>query len=462
MATLLENMGLISYAELFSMLLKLDHTVLISDENITVMDTKFTDIPVCLYLPKKKSESQRRAVIFIHGGAFVMGSCRQTAYDFLNRWTANKLGAVVVGIELAPQYQFPVPLEDVISVVRFFLQDNILAKYGVDPSRICISGDSSGGTLAAKVTQLHGPILSRDMAIKMGCLYLTKDKALPQAVRENQHMPHGSRHLFKKSINSLSHCEETGERDIMGFKALCNIEEYWKVIALFTVAKTCTFMDMCFENLGIMKHGDLISMIFSLDYTQPLSDENVTVTDTKFVDTPVRLYLPKRKSEIRRPAVIYIHGGGFCFGSFKQNAYDSLNRWTANKLNAVVVGLDYRLAPQHHFPAQFEDSFTAVKFFLQDKILRKYGVDPTRICLSGDSSGGNLAAAVTQQGYRLAPKYHFPNQFEDVCNALKWFLHQDVLDKYGVDPERIGIPGDSAGGNLAAAVTQQVCPSPWL
>ncbi|VFV19188.1 arylacetamide deacetylase-like 2, partial [Lynx pardinus] len=73
---------------------------------------------------------------------------------------------------------------------------------------------------------------------------------------------------------------------------------------------------MCFENLGIIRHGDLISMIFSLDYTQPLSDENVTETDTAFVGTPVHLYLPKRKSEIPRPAVIYIHGGGFCFGSF--------------------------------------------------------------------------------------------------------------------------------------------------
>lgn len=58
--------------------------------------------------------------------------------------------------------------------------------------------------------------------------------------------------------------------------------------------------------------------------------------------------------------------------------------------------------------------------------------------------------------YRLAPKYHFPNHFEDVYNSLKWFLHQNVLDKYGVDPERIGISGDSAGGNLVAAVTQQV------
>ncbi|KAK1344216.1 hypothetical protein QTO34_014781 [Cnephaeus nilssonii] len=63
----------------------------------------------------------------------------------------------------------------------------------------------------------------------------------------------------------------------------------------------------------------------------------------------------------------------------------------------TTIFVSYRLAPQHRFPAQFEDSISAVKFFLQDKILMKYGVDPTRICISGDSSGGNLAAAVTQQ-----------------------------------------------------------------
>lgn len=58
--------------------------------------------------------------------------------------------------------------------------------------------------------------------------------------------------------------------------------------------------------------------------------------------------------------------------------------------------------------------------------------------------------------YRLAPEYHFPIQFEDVYDALKWFLRQDVLEKYGVDPERVGVSGDSAGGNLAAAVAQKV------
>ncbi|XP_072583260.1 arylacetamide deacetylase-like 2 isoform X5 [Vulpes vulpes] len=199
----------------------------------------------------------------------------------------------------------------------------------------------------------------------------------------------------------------------MGFKALClglfcalfashlyislpdDIEEYWKVVALATTAKTFTFMGMCIEHMGIIKYEELVSMLFRLDETQPVSDENVTVMDTEFAGVPVRVYLPKRKSDAPRRAVIYIHGGAFCFGSFKNAGFDSLNRWTANKLDSIVVGVE--LAPQHHFPVQFEDCLAAVKFFLQDEILEKYGVDPARICISGDSSGAGLATGVTQQ-----------------------------------------------------------------
>lgn len=72
---------------------------------------------------------------------------------------------------------------------------------------------------------------------------------------------------------------------------------------------------LCFEYIGIMRYEEFISMIFKLDYTQPLSDEYVVVTDTAFTDIPVRLYLPKRKSETPRRAVIYLHGGAYCFGS---------------------------------------------------------------------------------------------------------------------------------------------------
>ncbi|CAO2613049.1 Arylacetamide deacetylase-like 2 [Lemmus lemmus] len=232
--TLLENIGLMKYEEIFSAISTAYFTKPISDENITVIDTNFSDIPVRLYLPKRKSERRRPAVIYIHGGIFVFGSCKISSNDDLNRWTANKLDAVVVGIEyrLAPQYRFPVALEDCVSASKFFLQDKVLAEYGVDPTRICVMGDSSGGTLAAAVVQLlqndpefkdrikaqaliypglqlvdtflpsyqeykHGPVLSREVIIKLACLYVTGDEALPQALLKNEHMPKGSGHLFK-------------------------------------------------------------------------------------------------------------------------------------------------------------------------------------------------------------------------------------------------------------------------
>ena len=70
----MEKLGLKRFDELFSIILKLDYMQPISDENVMVMDTTFSDIPACLYLPKRKSESQRPTVIFFPGGAFLLGS----------------------------------------------------------------------------------------------------------------------------------------------------------------------------------------------------------------------------------------------------------------------------------------------------------------------------------------------------------------------------------------------------
>ncbi|XP_028619486.1 arylacetamide deacetylase-like 2 [Grammomys surdaster] len=233
-AILLENMGLMKFEEFLVILARVQDTRPVSDENITVIDTDFGDIPVRLYLPKRKSQRQRPGIIFIHGGAYALGSFKMLPYDSMNRRTANKLDAVVIALDyrLAPQHPFPAALEDCIFVIKFFLQDKVLEKYGVDPTRICISGDSSGGSLAATANQLlqddpeyknkikaqtllypkvqtldtltpsyreyeHGPFLSRKVAIRLACLYLTEDKQLPKTVMRNAHVPQESRHLFK-------------------------------------------------------------------------------------------------------------------------------------------------------------------------------------------------------------------------------------------------------------------------
>ncbi|XP_006116012.2 arylacetamide deacetylase isoform X1 [Pelodiscus sinensis] len=176
-----------------------------------------------------------------------------------------------------------------------------------------------------------------------------------------------------------------------------NIEERWKLMLINAGFRTIGHVAELTEWLGLMHYMEVLMMITSMEYTAPVSDENMTVTDTKFNNVPVRLFIPKKQSSGLRRAVIYIHGGGWCVGGSAMEPYDLLSRWTASKLNAVVVSVEYRLAPKYHFPVQFEDVYTVVKFFLQNSVLAQYGVDPHRICVSGDSAGGNLAAAVAQK-----------------------------------------------------------------
>ncbi|XP_006034098.1 arylacetamide deacetylase [Alligator sinensis] len=176
-----------------------------------------------------------------------------------------------------------------------------------------------------------------------------------------------------------------------------NIEERWKLMLISAGFRSVGHMAGLAERLGLMHYMEVLMMITSYEYVPATSDENVTVTDTEFENVPVRLYVPRKQSSELKRAVIYIHGGGWCVGGSAMEPYDLLSRWTSNKLNAVVISVEYRLAPKYHFPAQFEDVYKILKFILQNNILAQYGIDPSRISVAGDSSGGNLAAAVAQE-----------------------------------------------------------------
>lgn len=176
-----------------------------------------------------------------------------------------------------------------------------------------------------------------------------------------------------------------------------NFEEPWRLMLIITPAKTFEHLASFVEFLGLYHFMDFFALIMAFEEIPPISDENVTVTETKFDNVPVRVYVTKRKLDAQRRAVFYIHGGGWCIGSKALHTYDVLSRRMAERLDAVVVSTDYRLAPQHHFPVQFEDVYNALKWFLRKTVLESYGINPERVCISGDSAGGNLAAAVTQQ-----------------------------------------------------------------
>lgn len=108
-------------------------------------------------------------------------------------------------------------------------------------------------------------------------------------------------------------------------------------------------------------------------------------------DVPVRIYATQRGA--LRPALIYFHGGGFVFGNL--DTHDAVCRSLAKESGAVLISVDYRLSPEHKFPAALEDSHAVTEWVANNA--EHLGVDPGRIAVSGDSAGGNLAAVIAMR-----------------------------------------------------------------
>jgi acetyl esterase/lipase len=106
---------------------------------------------------------------------------------------------------------------------------------------------------------------------------------------------------------------------------------------------------------------------------------------------PLRIYTPATTPRATLPALVFFHGGGLVAGNL--DTHDALCRTLAEGLGAKVVAVDYRLAPEHPFPAAIEDSFAATQWVFKNAA--ELEIDHKRIAVGGDSGGGTLAAVVT-------------------------------------------------------------------
>ena len=138
--------------------------------------------------------------------------------------------------------------------------------------------------------------------------------------------------------------------------------------------------------------ADATKAVMRLKGMSTAPDPAVVTQDLPYGSDPMqyaRVYKPAAATGAPMPVIVYYHGGGWVIADV--NTYDATPRLLAKQLNAIVVSVEYRHAPEAKFPAQHDDAAAAYRWVLQNAA--SWGGDPAKLALAGESAGGNLAVA---------------------------------------------------------------------
>ena len=152
-------------------------------------------------------------------------------------------------------------------------------------------------------------------------------------------------------------------------------------------------------------------------------------------DIPVRLYRPKGSGlQDRLPVLVYFHGGGWVIGDLE--THDIICRELCNRSGAALVSVDYRMGPEHKFPAAVEDAYAALHWVAVEG--RNLALDTRRIAVGGDSAGGNLAAVCSLMAREQGPRLAFQLLIYPATDLVgDTASHRELADGYMLTHEAI-------------------------
>ena len=174
------------------------------------------------------------------------------------------------------------------------------------------------------------------------------------------------------------------------------------------------------------------------------------VVDVDASGVPCRLYATK----VDVPVLVYLHGGGWCYGSIE--TVDRFCRRVADRSGCAVLSVDYRLAPEHPFPAALLDVDTVLSFLRTSGA--SLGVDPARIAIGGDSAGGHLAAIVARRQRDAATPLDFQVLIYPVIDPFMASESYDALGAYGLDRESMKLAWETFVPSATDRMTPDAAP----
>lgn len=186
-------------------------------------------------------------------------------------------------------------------------------------------------------------------------------------------------------------------------------------------------------------------------------------------DIPIRIYRPEPIGDTPPPVIAFFHGGGWVLSNI--DGHDGLARRIADRTGAILVSVDYRLAPEHPYPAPHDDCWTATRWLAEHAT--EVGGDPGKLVVAGDSAGGNLAAGVAlrarDEGLDLALQllvypcidtdFSRPSMVDNAegyfltTNDMIWFWDHFVPGEHRDDPYAVPMRATDVSG-LAPALIQ--------
>ncbi|KAJ7412414.1 hypothetical protein WISP_97139 [Willisornis vidua] len=546
LATFLDKVGIVS--EVHCLRVLMETIPPFEDKRLLIKDLRFERVKVRIYQPQTSRCSQRRGVLYFHGGVGRLGSIR--AYERTCRYLARKSDSVVVSVgekemnekmprgplpgcgsaktleflpryRLAPEHPFPAQFEDCLAATTHLLRT--AQDHGVDPARVIICGDSSGGTLTAAVAQAlvnrgdvpklraqiliypflqsvdfnlpsyqqneRVPILLKERTVILGLKYFNKDLSLISEVFKGSHVSEDLRLKYQKWVSPDYIPQEFKTR---GYKPSPTHPSSEETHECYKSLFDPVFSPLLAEDNVVAQLPETFILTCEFDV---LRDDGL-LYKKRLEDHGIKVTWCHLQEGFHGTVFLAGFGGAIAFRSgikgLKKIGKVLQKLRICNDLTVLRVALD-GIPP-------WRDSQLLIKDLRVDEgrsALAPYWADlsflasfsslqeqcPDSQCLRFHSALGRndlpwaycraraferlcryvakkCNSVVVSVGYRLAPEHPYPGQYFDCLSATLYFMRN--LEEYHVDPALIVISGDSCGANFATVICQILLNNPDL